>query len=724
MKKRFLLPLLLLFLPATIISAAYAGFVYSNKVDTKTDSNSGKIDDVKPNFKLDENNYTIYFFPSMQAVDLNFNNDFSEANIRSKIDGATNKESDKWGQWLEDDSYYPKKIETHGGPSISLHQFENIGEPYSKDNDNYNSWITKYILQFSGWTADKQAAKNGYKSQGDYNYISAFDDLTKIDDESKDGTNAKDKIIFVYPIFTTGKAYNEEKNNNIVKLTASKPDPTQPSGKKTKPRYLSRVVGEENSTYFYYRNLVINKNESWTWDLSFAGQSSSRAWYSDWPYYRSGGSSETPSYYIYKSNFDNSLIKEAGIYNIYAYLQRKNGKNAAFDEKAANTSLFSTEINSNLLPLIYEDNFSNPDFFKTSLGTWLGGHTFWLFVKIEKVYEFRLAGTEGRGFTFDTAGQLYVSHFDSSNFKTLEDSNGVSASTKYPSLNNGLWKMYYLDNVFMEKGKNNLFTEYINPSNKKIYKIRNNVFSILPSNESLSGITSGLQAMGDTSNPTSTLAQELSFLNDFEPDLNVKGNYLGASDASFNRIDSKHSPENYIKDPRNMPNYSNEYSRYFFASEFKYSGFCKVLIKVDFGTFGEFKGKPISIHVAVAPYLSNKHKIYVYPEFYKNGEPFDFSYYIDNETKLIDPENNAKLMKHQITSFEVLASNDYQLDGNQDISVVGTSGTMKLSKYLSDYEILDHLTNARIIISGSKPKSYRRHMACWQKGLFSQYNKE
>ena len=80
MKKRFLLPLLLLFLPATIISAAYAGFVYSNKVDTKTDSNSGKIDDVKPNFKLDENNYTIYFFPSMQAVDLNFNNDFSSLN--------------------------------------------------------------------------------------------------------------------------------------------------------------------------------------------------------------------------------------------------------------------------------------------------------------------------------------------------------------------------------------------------------------------------------------------------------------------------------------------------------------------------------------------------------------------------------------------------------------------------------------------------------------------
>lgn len=72
MKKRFLLPLLLFFLPATIIGAAYAGFVYSNKVDTKTDSNSGKIDDVKPNFKLNENNYSIYFFPSMQAAKLDY----------------------------------------------------------------------------------------------------------------------------------------------------------------------------------------------------------------------------------------------------------------------------------------------------------------------------------------------------------------------------------------------------------------------------------------------------------------------------------------------------------------------------------------------------------------------------------------------------------------------------------------------------------------------------
>lgn len=73
MKKRFLLPLLLLFLPATIISVAYAGFVYSNKVDTDTQTNKGKIDDVKPNFKLDENNYTIYFFHLLKQLGLILN---------------------------------------------------------------------------------------------------------------------------------------------------------------------------------------------------------------------------------------------------------------------------------------------------------------------------------------------------------------------------------------------------------------------------------------------------------------------------------------------------------------------------------------------------------------------------------------------------------------------------------------------------------------------------
>lgn len=278
----------------------------------------------------------------------------------------------------------------------------------------------------------------------------------------------------------------------------------------------------------------------------------------------------------------------------------------------------------------------------------------------------------------------------------------------------------------MEKETNNLFTEYINPSdNTKIYKIRNTVFSFLPSNENLTTI----------SRIDSMTPDELAFVNENEPDLNVKGNYKDVSsetESTYKKIKKEGIPpespyySEYIKNPENLPNYApgKDYTEYFFASEFKYSGFCKVLIKVDFGTSGDVKGKPTSIHVAIAPYLSNKHKIYVYPEFYKNGEPFDFSYYIDNETKLIDPENNTKLMKHQITSFEVLASDDYQLDGNQDISVVGTSETIKLSNYLSEHEIVDHLTNARIIISRGKPKSYRRHMACWQKGLKSQYNKE
>lgn len=690
MKKRFLLSLLLFFLPATIIGAAYAGFVYSNKVDTKTDSNSGKIDDVKPNFKLDENNYTIYFFPSMQAVDLNFNNDFSEANIKSKIDGADKSE---WGYWTSN-NYYPKKIETHGGPSISIEQFESLGEPSTTEKDKKN-----FVLDFSGWTADKKAAKDGYASQGDYKYISAFDELTNIDKMSEDGTQLNDKIIFVYPIFTTGKDYsNKNKSNDVVQLAASMRDPNKPDETTTKPRYLSRVEGDENATYFYYKNLVIDENDPRTWSLSFSGYRGINTftrrptWHTNWGNYKKN--------YIYKSQSSNSIINEPGIYNLYAYLVKDD-----FDKTTAEKSDFNAKINSSNMPLIHEDGLNNYSEVETivtgTVNEILGrNYHFWLFVKIEKVYEFRLAGTEGRGFAFDTAGQLYVSHFSSSDYSG-------------PQLGSELWKMYYLDNVFLEKGKNNLFTEYTNSSGGK-YKIRNTVFSFLPSDENLATIN-GIQQM---------TPEELNYVNENEPDLNVKGNYKGISDTSFKKIDN--SQNEYIKNHVNLPNYvpDKDYADYFFASEFKYSGYCKVLIKVDFGTSGDNKGKPISIHVAVAPYLSNKHKIYVYPEFYKNGEPFDFSYYIDNETKLIDPENNAKLMKHQITSFEVLASNDYQLDGNQDISVVGTAGTMKLSKYLSDYEILDHLTNARIIISGSKPKSYRRHMACWQKGLFSQYNKE
>lgn len=704
MKKRFLLPLLLFFLPATIISAAYAGFVYSNKVDTKTDSNSGKIDDVKPNFKLDENNYTIYFFPSMQAAQISFSST-DESLIANEIDNSDIHENDQWkgiwpnkkvvkpawGYWQNatdnviiggsnannKKKYYPKKIETHGGPSISLKQFNSIGEPSTNGQDD-----REFPLYFSGWTAIKKTAEDKYRGQGEYDYISAFDDLTKIDNDISDGTKAGDKVIFVYPIFTSGKDYDNPKN--AVSLLASRSDPNDSTKEITKPRYLSRVDGAENTTYFYYKNLVINENEPWSWALNFAGLKNKNNWYSSWPYYRNGNKSkpwENPSYYIYKKGFNNSLIVEPGIYNVYAYLQRGKGN---FDLGKANGSKFSTDINSNLIPLIYEDdylNFSNNDGFEVSLSDLTTSYKFWLFVKIEKVYEFRLAGTEGRGFTFDTAGQLYVSRFSSSDYSG-------------PQLGSKLWKIYYLDNVFLEKGKNNLFTEYTNPSDiTKKYKIRNTVFSFLPSDENLATIK-GIQQM---------TPEELIYVNENELDLNVKGNYKGISDTSFKKIEN--SQDEYIKHHENLPNYvpGKDYADYFFASEFKYSGFCKVLIKVDFETSGDNKGKPISIRVAVAPYLTNIHKVYVYP----NGT--DLVSFIDPNTKLIDPENNTTLKAIELTSFEMKTNDDYILN-DQEITLKDGS-KMMLSAYLTQYDVVDHLTNKKIEIG----KSYKRHMACWQR---------
>ena len=266
-----------------------------------------------------------------------------------------------------------------------------------------------------------------------------------------------------------------------------------------------------------------------------------------------------------------------------------------------------------------------------------------------------------------------------------------------------------------KKGKI-IYLPNINHLNNLKYKIRNTVFSILPSDESLGGITSGLQAMGGDD---TALKQELDFVNEFEIDKNVKGNYLGVSDTSFKRIDDKNgTPENYIKDPMHMPHYSEKYSEYFFASEFKYSCFCKVLIKVDFNTSGDNVGEPKSIHVAVAPYHSNRNRIYVYPEKYSNGDSIDFSYYRDDSTKLIDPENDARLIKRQITYFdETLTENGYLLK-EQDITVKGL-GSMKLSTYLDTYVVKDHLTNKRIRIN----RSYRRHMVCFQEGITSEFNK-
>lgn len=448
---------------------------------------------------------------------------------------------------------------------------------------------------------------------------------------------------------------------------------------------MSRVEGAENTTYFYYKNLVIDKIESLS--LSFAGLRRKGVWYSKWGSYTKN--------YIYKDGVANSVISEPGVYNLYAYLVRDK-----FDYNSALSSKFNTEISSNNFPLIYEDDLSKKDEFNVRLNeSWLVGSTldFWLFVKIEKVYEFRLAGTDGRGFAFDSAGQLYVSDFSSAKDGSL----------------GGFWKMYYLDNVFMEKGKNNLFTEYTNSNGGK-FKVRNTVFSFLSSDDTLTTI-GGIEPMKQA---------ELDYVNANEPDENVKGNYKGVStetESTYKKIKKEGVPpesadySEYIKNPENLPNYapSKDYVDYFFASEFKYSGFCKVLIKVDFATEdspseGKIKGKPTSIRVAVAPYLTNVHKVYVYPD------GTDLVSQRDPDTKLIDPENNSFLKGIELTSFEMQAKDDYELK-DQQITLrnnsTESSTSMLLSEYLSQYDVVDHLTNKKLEIG----KSYKRHMACWQK---------
>lgn len=674
MKKRFLLPLLLFFLPATIIGAAYAGFVYSNKVDTDTKTNLGKIDDIKPNFKLDENNYTIYFFPSMQAAQIEFSST-DESTIIETIDKAGKNDTDKtnfwrtitspaWGYWGAANSseiignadaskkkYYPKKIETHGGPSISLEQFNTIAKPSTKGQDD-----NKSPLDFCGWTAVKQSCINGYKSQGDFSYFSAFDDLTKTDEVDTDGTKINDKIIFLYPIFTTGKNYKGEPKNSVRIQSENN------------VYYLS-----QNNDDYSFNNLVIENGQKWS--LCFAGTNHLGGWYKTWPLYKNGGAP------LFDADNTNSIIKDPSIYNVYVYIQRKTGEND-FSISDARNSKFYRDITGDKLPLIYIDDLDDINSSSLTNNYRIEQYVasvsryFWMFVKVEKVYEFRLAGTEGRGFTFDTAGQLYVSHFSSSNDASL----------------GGLWKMYYLDNVFMEKGKNNLFTEYTNSDGKK-YKIRNTVFSFLPSDENLSTI-GGIEAM---------TAEELNYVNTNEPDLNVKGNYKGISDTSFKKINNNQSE--YIKNPENLPNYNPEstYEDYFFSSQFTYSGFCKVLIKVDFATSGGHKGKPTSIRVAVAPYLTNVHKVYVYPD------ETNLVTFRDPETNLIDPENNTTLKAIELTSFEMNANDDYVLN-DQEITLRDGSKKM-LSAYLTDYDVIDHLTNKAIKIG----KSYKRHMACWQR---------
>ena len=210
MKKRRLIVTLFTFLVAIVVTVS-TGFsiFYLNSAQT-TDQAPIKVDDIEENYALsdslnNEDYYNVYFF-----VD----ETYAQQNL--SVDGMINRAPDTryhWSNLNSNVTYYQDNGDgtSYGWAkltvyrSISVEQFDSIGTPNTSVTDTRD-----YTLMFSGWTANKSAASDCISHrQGNFDYVDAFSSLQVIDSQTTDGSEANDHVVFLYPIWTTGKDYSQ-----------------------------------------------------------------------------------------------------------------------------------------------------------------------------------------------------------------------------------------------------------------------------------------------------------------------------------------------------------------------------------------------------------------------------------------------------------------------------------------------------------------------------------
>lgn len=192
------------------------------------------IDKIKENYHFIENVYTIYFFPQNVSEEKPY-----DPNTKApKVTPIKNNEYGYWKDVNGDGRYGYKKLTVTLNPTSE--QLKSIGDPQINKRD-----VNLYPLKFMGWSADLQNSINFTKTEvnvtydaggglprsetisklpfttlfnNDYKYADLTKSLENLDGGADgtlkvtDGTQAKDKVIFLYPVFTTGKNYATANN--------------------------------------------------------------------------------------------------------------------------------------------------------------------------------------------------------------------------------------------------------------------------------------------------------------------------------------------------------------------------------------------------------------------------------------------------------------------------------------------------------------------------------
>ena len=497
------------------VGSAFSVYIFSERTNLHTDKAEGLMDDIDINYELDANAYTVYFFPSSKWA--NYISNYMSKNSKtlaqtinkglsvneyksyvqsiasdddknnSTISNPTGDDLIKiFGYFPDDEDPFNYKVR-YADTCISTDTFDQMPVPETYGRDK---WL--YYIRFSGWTADfNNAIKYGYNSQGNYDYISSYDELsTVVNNQSV--YDKKSKTLLVFPVLTAGKDYNDGDyggqepvriHNRIAKRVNN-------------DMYFSRELyfsqeGKEDSAYYFYNNLKVNKNEQLYIDFSFDGKwynfknvGGSGGWTAGgYPATNSQNSKESEKWegesYPYEGTISNNInplfdttdgkfsklgdcaVNEPGVYNIYVYRCKDGNEKYAPDE-------FKNKKLTNSALVWYEDT-SDKSYSTTAAlrESWSYSPTIYnIYVKIEKITEFGLSGGRTKSLQYVDALQM-----NSSSRILPPDASDTSTNTSS--------RYYILNNVFLEGEDINEIITSNNKNDGSFYSYPSSMSAIL-----------------------------------------------------------------------------------------------------------------------------------------------------------------------------------------------------------------------------------------------------
>lgn len=454
------------------VGSAFSAYIFSERTNLHTDKAKGLMDDILTNYELDANSYTVYFFPSSKWA--NYIKDtyttvtplkqiLSVDNYRTYIGNIDSDGTSASDDTLKKYGYFDKDENPFGYKShyedtcISLDTFSKVSDPLTTNKDKYG-----YLIRFSGWTADfDNACTYGYNSQGTYDYISSYDELSKKSTQSIYSTLGLTKTVFVFPVLTAGKDHvgveDSFNGQTVVRIHDRDDQKLYHDDGSYQDMYFGRElyfsqIKKDNDAYYFYKNLRVKENERLYLDCDIKSQgdwinfSNTVTRYYDpravaykynnsfftkaahWDNYLTESSSELPALFDTTKNsaLGTCAVNKPGVYNIYVYVCEWEKENTSSD------FFFNEKLPSNSPLVWFEDSRTKSNSVTTISDKNTKKTRYSLYVKIEKIYEIGLSGGRTKSLSYTDSLQMNKSDITT-------DSN-KNANARY----------FLLNNVFLE----------------------------------------------------------------------------------------------------------------------------------------------------------------------------------------------------------------------------------------------------------------------------------